>query len=94
MSRIFWRGHEVETSFFSDVSGRNRGIEKNIKKVLALPHAGDSLVSFWGEQKPVVAFAATGFNFSGAYYFLRIFRRMIPIAVDVSSTRRSMQLRK
>ena len=72
----------------------DRGIEKNIKKVLALPQTGVNLISFWGEQKPVVAFAATGFNFSGAYYFLRIFRRMTPIAADVSSTRRSRQLRK
>jgi hypothetical protein len=72
----------------------NRGIGKKIKKVLALTQADANVMSFWGEQKPVVAFAATGFNFSGACYFLRIFRLMIPIAADVSSTRRTRQLRK
>jgi gluconokinase len=28
------------------------------------------LKAFWGEQKPVVAFAATGFNFCGVSHFL------------------------
>jgi hypothetical protein len=69
-------------------------LEKKIEKILALPQTDVSLISFWGEQKPVVAFAATGFNFSGVCYFLRIFRRMIPIAADVSSTLRTRQLRK
>ena len=71
----------------------DRGTKK-IKKVLAPPQTDGSLILFWGEQKPVVALAATGFNFFGGCYFLRIFRRMIPIAADVSSTRRSRQLRK
>jgi hypothetical protein len=65
-----------------------------MKKVLALVSGDVRLFSFWGEQKPVVALAATGFNFYRGYYFLRIFRRMIPIAAEVSSTRRRRQLRK
>ena len=72
----------------------NRGIEKNFKRILASSQAHANLILFWGEQKPVVAFAATGFNFSRVCYFLKIFRRMIPIAADVSSTRRTKQLRK
>jgi len=47
----------------------NRGIGKKIKNILALPQTDVILISFWGEQKPVVAFAATGFNFSGSVTF-------------------------
>jgi hypothetical protein len=36
---------------------------KKIKKTLAIMKGEVILKSFWGEQKPVVAFAATGFNF-------------------------------
>ena len=72
----------------------NRGIEKNFKRILAPPQTYIIVILFWGEQKPVVALAATGFNFSRVRYFLKIFRRMMPIAADVSSTRRTKQLRK
>jgi hypothetical protein len=34
-----------------------------VKKTLVLGVGFDILKLFWGEQKPVVAFAATGFNF-------------------------------
>jgi hypothetical protein len=36
---------------------------KKIKKTLAIMKGEVILKSFWGEQKPVVALAATGFNF-------------------------------
>jgi hypothetical protein len=39
-----------------------RGVKK-MKKVVAVPGRGGNLISFWGEQKPVAAFVATGFNF-------------------------------
>jgi hypothetical protein len=39
-----------------------RGVKKS-KKVVAVPGRGVNLISFWGEQKPVAAFVATGFIF-------------------------------
>jgi hypothetical protein len=38
-------------------------VAKKIKKVVAVPNASVMVISFWGEQKPVAAFVATGFNF-------------------------------
>jgi hypothetical protein len=40
-----------------------RGGPKKLKKRLAIGRSADNLKSFWGEQKPVAAFVATGFNF-------------------------------
>jgi len=37
--------------------------EKKSKKTLAPSEAGVTLISFWGEQKPVATLVATGFNF-------------------------------
>jgi hypothetical protein len=39
-----------------------QGLEK-IKKVVAVPNSSVTVTMFWGEQKPVAAFVATGFNF-------------------------------
>jgi hypothetical protein len=41
----------------------NCGSKNFVKKTLVLGVGFDILKLFWGEQKPVVAFAATGFNF-------------------------------
>jgi hypothetical protein len=43
--------------------------EKKSKKILALAEGIGNLHLFWGEQKPVVAFAATGFNFCRVLLF-------------------------
>ena len=48
------------------------------EKTLVLCRVVDTLNSFWGEQKPVVAIAATGFNFYGVRVFPS-FRRRISI---------------
>jgi hypothetical protein len=40
------------------------------KKTLAPPDRRVILMSFWGEQKPVATFVATGFNFFIAASFL------------------------
>ena len=44
-----------------------------LKKTLAPPDRRVTLVSFWGEQKPVATLVATGFNFFIAASFLEIF---------------------
>ena len=43
-------------------------LEIFFKKTLVLGGCVDTLESFWGEQKPVVAIAATGFNFCGGQF--------------------------
>ncbi len=42
------------------------------KKTLAPPEIRVTLISFWGEQKPVATLVATGFNFFVAASFLEI----------------------
>ncbi len=48
--------------------GSKERLEIFLKKTLVLGGGGDTLNSFWGEQKPVVAIAATGFNFYGGRF--------------------------
>jgi hypothetical protein len=53
----------------SSKTGPKQRLEIFLKKTLVLCRGVDTLISFWGEQKPVVAIAATGFNFYGVLVF-------------------------
>jgi hypothetical protein len=53
----------------SSKTGPKQRLEIFLKKTLVLCRGVDTLNSFWGEQKPVVAIAATGFNFYGVLVF-------------------------
>jgi hypothetical protein len=46
-----------------------KAVEYFLKKYLVPSGGVVTLISFWGEQKPVVAIAATGFIFSGVRGF-------------------------
>jgi hypothetical protein len=51
-------------------------VEYFLKKYLVPSRGVVTLISFWGEQKPVVAIAATAFNFYGVRGFSSFPRRI------------------
>ena len=60
----------------NDLEGFYVAVEYFLKKYLVPSRGVVTLTSFWGEQKPVVAIAATGFNFYGVRGFPSFRRRI------------------
>jgi len=60
----------------NDLEGFYVAVEYFLKKYLVPIRGVVTLTSFWGEQKPVVAIAATGFNFYRVRGFPSLRRRI------------------
>ena len=60
----------------NELEGFYVAVEYFLKKYLVPSRGVVTLISFWGEQKPVVAIAATGFNFYGVRVFPSFRRRI------------------